>query len=496
MPNEHLHINSNASNQGRIGVIDIGSNSIRFVVYDKLKRAPSAIYNEKVMCQLGKGLAKSGKLNPEGVKMARDAIARYVALARNMEVTELDVIATAAMRDATDGEAFAIELEKKHQLHIDTISGTREARLGAYGILSSMHQPKGITGDLGGGSMELVVIEEGGTLGDRISLPIGPLRLLDECTSIAEIEKKARQQLKNLPWLPNKPEQFYAIGGSFRAIAQIHMQQEHYPLHVVHGYQLKSEKLIPFLDFIMQTDVESLAKMDSVPTKRAPILPASAAVLKTVLELLQAKHITFSASGIREGFLFEKLSPFIRTEDGLIASCSEFANKTGRSIAYANELFEWMQPALGELKNQDARLAYAFCLMHDVARYIHPEYRAEWSFTRTIQSGLTGLTHPERVQLALALYHRHRFKLKEPFKELSLIEERARIWALLVGSLANLAYHLTGGIAGSLQHMPLDASKQKMALKLDKESEVLMGDAIKKRLGGVEEAFQLWKKFR
>lgn len=494
MPMAQLHINTNAANQGRIGIIDIGSNSIRFVVYDKLKRAPSAIYNEKVMCQLGKGLAKSGKLHPEGVKMAREAIARYVALAKNMEVTELDVIATAAVRDASDGQAFADEMEKKHGLHIDIISGTREARLGAYGILASMHKPEGITGDLGGGSMELVIMLKDGHLGDRISLPIGPLRLLDECDSISAMEKTVKRKLNELTWLPSKPEQFFAIGGSFRTIAQMHMYQEHYPLHVVHGYSLKPDKLTPYLEAIMKADAEMLVKVEGVSSKRIPILPAAAAVLKTVLETMQPRKVTFSASGIREGFLFEKLSPFIRTEDGLIASCSEFATKTGRSIAYANELFEWMQPALGKAGEEYHRLAYAFCLMHDVARYIHPEYRAEWSFTRTIQSGLTGLTHSERVQLALALYHRHRFKIAGSLKELSLIHEQVRSWALLVGSLANLAYHLTGGIAGSLSSMPLEFSRQKVGLVLDKDSEALMGEAIKKRLGGVEEAYLSWKK--
>lgn len=495
MPTEHLHVNT-AANHGRIGVIDIGSNSIRFVVYDRLKRSPSAIYNEKVMCQLGKGLSKTGKLNPDGVKMAREAIARYVALARNMEVTELDVIATAAVRDASDGQAFSDEMEKKHQLHIDVIGGTREARLGAYGILSSMHQPEGVTGDLGGGSMELVVMEKDGALGERISLPIGPLRLLDECSSIADMEKHIKQQLSALSWLPNKPEHFYAIGGSFRTIAQMHMAHEKYPLHVVHGYSLKTEKLLPFLEAIMHADAETLTKVAGVSSKRIPILPAASVVLKTVLEIMQPRKVAFSASGIREGFLFEKLSPFIRQEDGLIASCSEFATKTGRSIAYANELLEWMQPALGKAGEPFSRLAYAFCMMYDVARYIHPEYRAEWSFTRTIQSGLTGISHAERVQLALALYHRHRFKIGESFKELSLIDERAKTWALLVGSLANLAYHLTGGIAGSLPDMPLELSKQKLSLTFDKQSEALMGEAIKKRLGGVEEAYTLWKKLK
>lgn len=180
------------ANQGKIGLIDIGSNSIRLVVYDRLKRAPASIYNEKVMCQLGKGLAASGKLNPEGVTLANAAIARFVTLAKNMEVTELDIVATAAVRDASDGPEFVETLEREHNIFIEVISGKREAKLGAYGILASMHKPEGLAGDLGGGSMELVALDKNQRIGERISLPVGALRLLDECDGPKSMRKKIR----------------------------------------------------------------------------------------------------------------------------------------------------------------------------------------------------------------------------------------------------------------------------------------------------------------
>lgn len=482
-----------SSAQGRIAVVDIGSNSIRMVVYDQTRRAPAALYNEKVMCQLGKGLAITGKLNPEGVVMAREAIARYLALVKVMEVTELQVFATAAVRDASDGESFAKSLERKHNIHIDIISGKREAKLGAYGVLSSIYQPAGITGDLGGGSMELVALHEG-HIDEQVTLPIGPLRLIDESGgNLATIEKNVAKAFAKVNWLKQAPcPRFYAIGGGFRTLARIHMEVTQSPLSIVHEYTVKPKPMLTFLEEFLALPVERISTMAGVSVKRAPALPATAIVLKHVIETLKPAEIMFSASGIREGFLYEKLSPFVRDEDVLIAGCTDFASKVGRSAAFSHEMAEWMAPIITKEPAHFERLRLAFCLLYDVARYIHPEYRAVWSYHRILQSGFNGLTHKERVQLALAIYHRHQFKKKSDLKGLSLLSAKEKSWALLVGSMANLAYHLSGGIAGTLPAIKLEITKQKLQLKLPKSLEDLMGDAVKKRLAAAEDAYAEW----
>ena len=176
-PKSSFELSDQPFSDGRIGIIDIGSNSIRLVVYDQQKRSPVSIYNEKVMCALGKGLAATGALNPEGVEMAKNALKRFLAMGRNMEITSLYVMATAAVRDAKDGEAFAHYLEETYDIVVDIISGKKEARLGAYGVCSSMYRPEGVTGDLGGGSIELVKVEDG-HIADHASLPLGSLRMI------------------------------------------------------------------------------------------------------------------------------------------------------------------------------------------------------------------------------------------------------------------------------------------------------------------------------
>jgi len=492
---DNIQLSDQPFRDGRIGIVDIGSNSIRMVVYDQQKRSPVAIYNEKVMCALGKGLATTGILNPEGVEMAKHTLRRFLAMGRNMEITSLYVMATAAVRDAKDGEAFTSYLESTYDIDVDTISGKKEAKLGAYGVCSSMHKPKGITGDLGGGSLELVWVDDG-QIADHASILLGSLRLIDETKGDRDkIKKIIEKRFSELNWLDDhKTPNFYAIGGSFRALAKMHMEANNYPLHILHEYKVETKKFADFIKQIAGMSNDKLEKFPGVAPKRIPALPGAAMILEKIIEVARPDNLVFSASGIREGYLYEKLSPYIRNQDGLLASCTEFAVKGGRSTAYANELYTWMYPLLKDESDKERRLRMAFCLLSEIAQHIHPEYRAEWAFYRILQSALTGLTHRERVKLALALYHRYQFKLKDTPAALSLLKDGDRTWAKLIGTAANLGYHLSGSIAGNVLKTAFIIDGKNVNLQLSGSMQDVMGDAIKKRIDGVNETYKAYSK--
>jgi len=481
--------------EGRLGVIDIGSNSIRLVVYDAIKRAPLPLFNEKVFCALGKGLASTGKLNPEGVKLAETAIARFLALVRIMDVVELQILATAAVRDAEDGAAFVEGLERKYRINITVISGKKEARLAAAGVASSVYKPEGLAGDLGGGSIELIGLERG-NISDQTTLPIGPLRLLDASKGDKDKMKKLiSEALDGERWLEKAhPPHFYAIGGSFRAIAHIHMTEEKYPLDIVHHYTIKTGAMRKLLKDITNSSPQEIAKMAGAPAKRAEALIPAALVLEHILDLTDPVDVIFSASGIREGYLYEKLSPFLRNEDPLIASASDLASQNGRVPGYARELFAWMSPLFEDENESNKRIRFAACILSEIAWRIHPEYRAEWSFFRIIQSTLTGLSHAERVTLALVLYHRYQFKLKHGWEVLDLAKEREKAWARVVGTAANLAFQISGSMTGNLSKVILSLSKHELEVAFAPEVQDLMSDAIKKRVEGLGEAFRAFSK--
>lgn len=474
---------------GRIAIIDIGSNSIRMVVYDQQKRSPVPIYNEKVMCELGKGLAATGILNPQGVEMAKLALRRFLALGRNMEIASLYVMATAAVRDAKDGAQFAKYLEDTYDITVDVISGKKEARLGAFGVCASMYKPQGISGDLGGGSLELVKVDDG-QLSEHASLLLGSLRMIDEARGDRDkLRKLIEKRFAELKWLEQRDTaNFYAIGGSFRALAKMHMAASNYPLHILHEYKADAKSFLAFVRDIALMPENKLEKFPGGAAKRVPALPGAAIVLEHIIEHSRPNNIVFSASGIREGYLYEKLSPYVRAQDGLLASCTEFSIKGGRSTAFAHELYTWMYPLLEKESEKERRLRLSFCLLADIALHIHPEYRAEWAFHRILFSALTGLSHRERVKLALALYHRYQFKLKEEWPALALLKDGDRAWARLVGTTANLAYHLTGSIPGNLHNTNFLIEKDQMALQLSGNMQDVLGDAVKRRMDGVREA--------
>lgn len=235
---------------------------------------------------------------------------------------------------------------------------------------------------------------------------------------------------------------------------------------------------------------EKLEKYPGSAVRRVPALPGAAMVLESIIQLAKPEHIVFSASGIREGYLYEKLPADLREEDGLLSSCMEFSSKGGRSITYAQEMYDWMSPLLGKESEKERRLRMAFCLLADIAQHIHPEYRAMWAFQRLQFSALTSLTHRERIKLALALYHRYQAKIKDEPPALSLLKNDDKSWARLVGAAANLAYHLSGSIEGNLPKTAFIIKGGNVSLELSGAMQDVMGDAIAKRLAAVDEAFK------
>ncbi len=164
---------SQTERRDSVAVVDIGSNSLRLVVYDGVRRAARIMLNEKVLCGLGRGLSETGRLNQEGVEQARVNLQRFVSLARAIGVSRLDVLATAAVRDADDGREFAAEIERRFGVRVRILAGAEEGRYSALGVLSGIPDAQGFAGDLGGGSVELVPVAKG-RAGAGATLPIGP----------------------------------------------------------------------------------------------------------------------------------------------------------------------------------------------------------------------------------------------------------------------------------------------------------------------------------
>src|SRR3954469_7698158 len=307
---------SNLRSSSRIAVIDIGSNSIRLVVYDGLHRSPVPLFNEKIMCGLGRAVEKTGRLNPDGVSLAIENIARFARLIDGMDVAQVEVLATAAVRDASDGAAFVAAIEHRTGLTVRTIAGEEEARLSAMGVLSGTPGADGLVGDLGGGSLELVGLDRG-VIGPQVTMPLGPLRLIESCGGkLPAAARVIDQHLEALPWLSgHKGRPFYPVGGSWRALAKLHMEQVRHPLHIIHHYTVEGAQLRDFVGVIARQSRSSLDKMSGVSRRRSDTLPFAALALERLLRHVEPSVVVFSAHGLREGLLFDMLSPEEQRED-------------------------------------------------------------------------------------------------------------------------------------------------------------------------------------
>lgn len=388
-------------------VIDIGSNSVRLVIYDGPRRAPFPICNEKSLCGLGRDMSDDGRMNPRAVESALETLARFKRLLAEHGDPPTQTVATAAVREAKDGPAF-VERVRALGLDVETIGGREEATLAAFGVASFEPGATGLVGDMGGGSLELVAISNG-TAGDAVSLSIGPLRLMQHSKGdLKAAAKEIDQALAGVSWLKaGRFETLYAVGGAWRAIARVNMQLRRHPLPVLHHYELPARQAIETCDLVARQSRSSLEATPGVSSKRIDTIPFAAIVMRRLLEEARIGRISVSAGGLREGLLFRALSAEERAFDPLLAGAAFLAARMApeeESGAAYSEMIDGLFP--GETAAQK-RIRMASCLLADIGAYFHPDLRAEHAFDTALRAPFYGVTHPERAAIALSLYCRH-----------------------------------------------------------------------------------------
>lgn len=486
---------SRMKGKGRFGIVDVGSNSVRLVVYAAAERNPVLVFNEKVMAGLGRSLASTGRLDPKGIVRALDALRRFMALREQIGVETLVVAATAAVRDAEDGAEFLERAEKICGFKIDLLSGADEARFAAQGVLSGIPEADGLVGDLGGGSLELVPVSDG-KAGPGATLPLGPLRLIDlSHGSLAEAEAVVDRALGEQVWAKeHQGKRLYAVGGVWRNLARIHMAQRNYPIHVLHQYVIPAREASEISRVIEKLGPKSLAQIPDVSERRVEALPFGALVLDKLISVLKAKEVVISAYGLREGILFDRLDKKEQAKDPLIAGCHDLAGRLARFPQHGDEFFKWTAPLFADdvlaETPQEARLRHAACILADIGWYVHPDYRAHYAMTQILLAPFSGVDHPGRLFLARVGYHRHEGRGEpELLGNLSgFITEREHERALVLGLALRLAFTLSGATMGMLPRTRFEVTKNGVTLVVPKKYEALIGEIVAKRLAALARA--------
>ncbi|MFK8251678.1 exopolyphosphatase [Ancylobacter terrae] len=472
-----------------VGVIDIGSNSVRLVVYEHLSRAPTPIFNEKALCGLGSEIASTGRLALDAVEKTHAALRRFRVLCDQMQVGDLHVLATAAARDASNGPAFIAECSRICRAEVEVLSGKREAQLSALGIISGIHKPNGLVGDLGGGSLELADIH-GHKVSAGVTFPLGGLALQDasdrSLSKAAKIVKAALGKSATLEHLAGRP--FYAVGGTWRSLARLHMAQRGYPLHVMHGYIVPAKEALEFARLVQRVPVDTLSKIEMVAPARRPLLAYGALVLEHLIRIGKPSQIYVSSLGVREGLLYEKLTEKERREDPLISGANEINWLRSRSPRHGEELFAWTDAFIDssgiEESAEERRLRHAACLLADIGWRAHPDYRGEQSLNIIAHAGFIGVDHPGRAFIALAIFYRHvglvDDELSPRIRELvtTRLLDRARI----LGAAMRVAYLVSAAMPDMLPRTRLAVEQGKLVLHLEGDQAALAGDRLASRL--------------
>ncbi|MFZ7090111.1 Ppx/GppA family phosphatase [Primorskyibacter sp. 2E233] len=468
----------------RVGVVDIGSNSVRLVVFDGAARSPAYFYNEKVMCGLGAGMAESGKLNPEGKVRALSAMKRFQLLAEGMELPTLTVVATAAMRDAEDGPAFKDEIEDATGLKVWVIDGEEEARLSAQGVMLGWPGAFGLICDIGGSSMELAEIKNG-TVGKRITSPLGPLKFMTLEGGKDAREKHIKKIVKDLAdYMGPQHDRLFLVGGSWRAIARIDMERRGYPLHVLHEYRMDIQAVTDTIKFIEEANLEELRKACSISSARMDLVPYAAEVLARLIKAFEPKDIAISSYGIREGMLYEQMPDEVRERDPLIEACRFAERKDARLPGFGRKLYKFVLPLFPEADAARLRIVRAACLLHDVSWRAHPDYRAEVCFDNSTRANLGGLKHSERIYLGLALLHRYRNRREGTHFEAmyGLLSEAKRNEAEMLGKAMRLGAMLWMTDAGQEKaRLSWDGWTKRLCLHLSQDAAPLYGEVTEAR---------------
>ena len=473
-----------------VAVIDIGSNSVRLVVYEGVTRSPTPLFNEKTLAGLGREVQTKGLLAADAVEKALGALKRFRALCDTMQVAKLWVLATAACRDARNGNEFIATAEQICRTSIDVISGQREAELTALGVVSGFHQPDGIVGDLGGGSLELVDVR-GARIKPGATLPLGGLALQDRSgRSVKKAEKIVKDALGDLALLKGgEGRSFYAVGGTWRALAHLHMAQTGYPLHVMHGYTIRAREAMEFSRLVSRVNPETLSQIEVVASARRQLLPYAALVLEHIVRRAEPVDVVFSALGVREGLLYSLLDADERKKDALIIAAAELNQLRARSPQHGEELIAWTDMFMNssgiDERAEEKRLRHAACLLADIGWRAHPDYRGEQSLNVIAHAGFVGVDHPGRAYLALAVFFRHVGLLHD--EELSLrIRELASTRMLdrarVLGAAFRVAYMVSASQPGVLPRTPLRVERHRLTLRLEAEHGALAGERVSTRL--------------
>lgn len=460
------------------------------VVFEGDGRFPAVSFNEKMLCGLGRTVAATRLLDEKGVVLALQTLERFAILVKRMRIRDVRAVATAAVRSAMNGQAFIEAIAIRCGFKVRVLTGSEEARYSAMGLLAGIPDADGVMADLGGGSLELVHIDKT-RISESVSLPLGPFLLQD----LVKKDKRALTAridavIGGVSWAGvGRDRDFYTVGGAWRALARIHIEQTNYPLHILHHYSIPRDDVIALCDIIASMSPQSLARLPNIAAKRAETLPLAATVLRRMFTVIKPRQLVVSALGLREGLLYAAMPDEVRNRDPLLDVCHEIAAQSGRFREHAQTLLDWTGPIFEGETPGDRRLRLAACLLSDVAWRGHPDYRAEMVLMEVLYGRFGGLDHRGAALIALALYVCYGGAIEHGVLDIDrLLDANDLKRAELMGLTLRLGQRLSGGTSSALKLARLEIAGDALLLRVKAEHQAIVGDVVMRRFEALAKA--------
>ncbi|PKB14464.1 exopolyphosphatase/guanosine-5'-triphosphate,3'-diphosphate pyrophosphatase [Novosphingobium kunmingense] len=472
------------SDARRQAIIDIGSNTIRLVVFGGAARAPAVLFNEKLMAGLGRGLVPGANLDPDARATALKALARFAALVRLMGPDTLRVVATAAVRTAGDGDAFLDDV-RALGLPAELLSGDDEAVAAGYGVVSAVPDARGLVADMGGGSLELVRVADG-LVHERLSLPFGVIPVgTIRAGGTGLLKKELRKALKPHRWLDQVAGQtLYVVGGGWRTLARVHMDHTGWPLPVLGTYRFPAADSRMLKALVREVGPDRLVEVRGVSAARAVQLDDAAAMLVALVREVQPEAIEVSSFGLREGLLYQQLDPETRAQDPLIAAVHHTVDGQLPVPGYPDAFLAWSDGAFPDEPQPLRRLRHAASLMAGTGWASNPDFRVLAGEEMALHGSWVGVDAAERAMIAMAL---HAGLGGDPAEAppilAALADADALDRALAWGLAMRLAQKLGGGSPQALAEVPLEISADgDLVLRVPRQDVALVDSASERRL--------------
>lgn len=475
--------NSLKLEQTKLAIIDIGSNSIRMLIYEDFSSSRVPFFNEKAVCELGKNLDISKKLHKSGKEYALKVLKRFSEILNVSKITNLKIIATAVLREATDTKPFIDEVEKFFRTKIKILSGEEEAIYSAEGVKIGFENVDGLVADLGGGSLELARVENN-IVTNKTSLPFGVLRLLNNpIVKKRNLAKYIKKLLKDEKWLSKKKfNNLYLVGGTWRALFKLHLFQNNHPVHIIHQYSVDNNVLSKFVEKISSFNKSKLKAVEYISKSRTPYLPYSCIILYEIMNVINPKNIICSISGLREGSLSIDYFKDVKESEIFHKALENIAKKRGDLGSNYKKYYNFIQPVFEGNEHFNKKLLYLACVLSHMDWGLGAFQKAELVFEETINTPLLRLTHKERIQLALSCYWRYcSIKYDPKMEYLTLLNNNEIFSSKQVGAALRFSQSLTSISTIFLEEFKLYKRGNAVFLKIPSQHQEIISKQVTKR---------------